>query len=134
MSGRESSLTDGFTLLEVLVSLVIMGMALTLIIQLFSANLRALAVSGDAVAAAAKAQTRLREILTEAPLTETSWSETKEKDYPMDIVIRPILQERTDNLPVKLMEVALTVHWTTGRKEKKLLLKTMKMVGKADAP
>jgi general secretion pathway protein I len=120
----------GFTLLEVLVALAIMAVAVTLILQLFSSNLRALAVSGDTIAAAAKGDARLREILTESALTASSWREAKEIGYPMDISITEVLQERTDTLPVKLMEVVLTVHWNEGRKEKKLTLRTMKMVAK----
>ena len=119
---------NGFTLLEVLVALAIMAIAVTLILQLFSSNLRALAISGDTIAAAAKGDARLREILTDASLTESSWREAKEIRYPMDISITEALQERTDNLPVKLMEVVLTVHWHEGQKEKKLTLRTMKMV------
>ncbi len=122
--------TSGFTLLEVLVALSIMGVAITLIIQLFSANLRSLAVSGDTIAAAAGANARLREIINESSLAETSWHETAKSGYPMDIAIAEVLPERTDNLPVKLMEVALTVHWHAGQKEKKMTLKTMKMVAK----
>ena len=120
----------GFTLLEVLVALVIMAGAITLILQLFSANLRALAVSGDATVAAAKGDTRLREILAEPSLTATSRHEAAETGYPMEIAIAEVLQERTDNLPVKLMEVVLTIHWREGSKEKKLTLRTMKMVDK----
>ena len=120
----------GFTLLEVLVALSIMAVAITLILELFSSNLRALAISGETIVAAAKGDARLREILTEASLTASSRHEAKEVGYPMDVVIAEVLQERTDNLPVKLMEVVLTVHWQGGQKEKKLTLRTMKMVPK----
>jgi general secretion pathway protein I len=128
MKRKEKKCSSGFTLLEVLVALAIMAVAVTLIIQLFSSNLRALSVSGTAITAAAKGDGRLREILTESSLTESSWSEVKEIGYPMDITVGEVLQERTDNLPLKLMEVVLTVHWQEGQKERKLTLRTMKMV------
>ncbi len=128
MRSRDKRFSDGFTLLEVLVALAIMAIAVTLIIQLFSSNLRALTVSGDTLFAAAKANARLREILAEPPLKDTSWRETKENGFPMDISIAEVLQKRTNNLQVKLVEVALTIHWKEGRKEKKLTLRTMKTV------
>ncbi len=129
-NNKNRSCVGGFTLLEVLVALSIMAVAMTLILELFSSNLRALAISGDTMVAAAKGDVRLRELLSEGSLAESSWHETKEIGYPVDISIAEVLQERTDNLPVKLMEVVLTVHWQEGQKEKKLTLRTMKMVPK----
>jgi prepilin-type N-terminal cleavage/methylation domain-containing protein len=120
----------GFTLLEVLVSLAIMAIAITLLLQLFSANLRAVAKSGDMTSATVRGESRIREILAEPSVTETTWSEITEDGYRMDVAISEVMKERTDNLPVKLMEVALTIHWMEGIKEKNLHLKTMKMVDK----
>jgi prepilin-type N-terminal cleavage/methylation domain-containing protein len=54
----------GFTLLEVLVSLSLLGIAVTVIFQLYSANLRSIAGSEDYVAAALEAQSQMREIVT----------------------------------------------------------------------
>ena len=134
MKSSDRRFPDGFTLIEVLVALAIMGIAVTLIIQLFSSNLRALAVSDDTLSAAAKAKARLREILSEPSLQEISWSETKENGFLMDISIAEVLQKRTDRLQVKLMEVALTIRWKEGRKEKKLTLRTMKVADKIGSP
>jgi len=130
-SVRRQSGTEGFTLLEVLVSLAIMAIAITLVVQLFSANLRAVARSGDMTSAAARGDSRIREILSEPFPAEKVWSETTEDGYRMDVAIAEVMKERTDNLPVKLMEVVLTVRWMEGVKEKSLYLKTMKMVDKA---
>jgi len=113
------------------VSLAIMAIAVTLIVQLFSANLRAVARSGDMTSAAVRGDSRIREILAESSPAEKVWSETTEDGYSMDVAISEVMKERTDNLPVKLMEVVLTVHWREGMKEKSLRLKTMKMVDKA---
>ena len=127
-SGKRFS--TGFTLLEVLVALSIMGIAVVLILQLFSANLRALSVAGDMTSATTMANARLREILAESLLKEAAWSEAKENNYPMDISVREVLPDRTDNLPVRLLEVALTVRWQMGSKAKKLTLRTVKMVNR----
>lgn len=121
---------DGFTLLEVLVAISILGIALTIILQLFSANLRALSASEDYVSAVTKAEAKMREVLDDKDLSEKSWSEITDDGYRMDVSINETLTERTDNLQVRLLEVALTVYWTRNTKNKSLTLRTMKVVNK----
>lgn len=128
---RKQPEAEGFTLLEVLVSLAVMAIAMTLVIQLFSANLQAVVRSGDMTSAIVKGESRLREILTEPFLKETAWNEVTDDGYRIDVVVSEAMREKTDNLPVKLMEIALTVHWIGGFREKSLRLKTMKVVDKA---
>ena len=60
-----------------------------------------------------------------------TWSEETEDGYRMDIAVSEVMKPRTDSLPVKLMEVELTIRWSEGLKEKSLRLKTMKMIDKA---
>lgn len=120
----------GFTLLEVLVSLSIVAIAVTVVLQLFSADLRAIAASDDYAAAVIKAEMRMREVLDSEDLTETSWSEATPDGYRMDVYVSDVLKERTKDLQVKLLEVGLTTHWIKGTKEKMLTLRTMKMVNK----
>jgi len=121
---------DGFTLLEVLVALSILGIALTIILQLFSANLRALSASEDYVSAVARAEAKMREVLDDKDLSEKSWSEITDDGYRMDVSINETLKDRTDNLQVRALEVALTVYWTRNTKNKSLTLRTMKVVNK----
>ena len=121
---------DGFTLLEVLVAISILGIALTIILQLFSANLRALSASEDYVSAVAKAEAKMREVLDNKDLSEKSWSEITDDGYRMDVSINETLKDRTDNLQVRVLEVALTVYWTRNTKNKSLTLRTMKVVNK----
>jgi prepilin-type N-terminal cleavage/methylation domain-containing protein len=120
----------GFTLLEVLVATAILGIAVAVVLQLFSANLRALASSEDYVSATKMAEAKMREILDDAALAETSFSETTGDGYRIDVSVTNALEERTENLPVKLLEVSMTVHWTKGIKERSLTLRTMKAVRK----
>jgi prepilin-type N-terminal cleavage/methylation domain-containing protein len=120
----------GFTLLEVLVSLAVMAIAMTLVIQLFSANLRAVVRSGDMTSAIIKGEYRLSEILAEPFLAERAWNEVTDDGYRIDVAVSEAMREKTDNLPVNLMEIVLTVHWIDGLREKSLRLKTMKVVDK----
>jgi prepilin-type N-terminal cleavage/methylation domain-containing protein len=120
----------GFTLLEVLVATSILGIAVAVVLQLFSANLRALAMSEDYVSATKRVEVKMREILDDTALAETSFSETTGDGYRIDVSVTNALEERTETLPVKLLEISLTVHWTKGIKERSLSLKTMKVVKK----
>ena len=121
---------NGFTLLEVIVAIAILGIAITVVLQLFSANLRAISVSGDYVAAATRAEAKMREILSDDRLSEKYFSEATQEGYRIDVSITDVIKERTENLQVKLLEVDLTIHWTQGTKQKSMSLKTFKVVEK----
>jgi general secretion pathway protein I len=133
-SAKKRPWTRGFTLLEVLVALAIMAIATTLVIQLFSADLRAIARSGDMTSAAVRGDSRIREVLAEPSLEENTRSEETADGYRMDIVVSEVMKPRTDTLPVKLMEVELTIRWIEGMKERSLRLKTQKMINKVAPP
>jgi prepilin-type N-terminal cleavage/methylation domain-containing protein len=120
----------GFTLIEVLVAVALLGIAVTVAIQLFSVNLRAIALSEDYIYTSARAEAKMREILNDDELSETSSSEITDDGYRMDVSIAEVLQERTENLQVRLLEVVLEVHWTKGAHEKSLILRTMKVLEK----
>lgn len=122
--------SKGFTLLEVLVALAILGIAITVVLQLFSANLRSIAASEDYVSAVTTAEARLRDILDDEKLSEKSWSETTSDGYRMDVTVSDALSERTDNLQVKALSIDLTIRWVKGVKEKSISIKTMKLVEK----
>jgi len=105
-----------------------MAMAVTLVLQLFSTNLRSVARSGDVTSAAVRADSRIREILMEPLAGETAWSEATDDGYRMDVSVREVLKDRTQNLPVRMMEVVLVIRWVDGIMEKRLELKTAKSV------
>jgi type II secretion system protein I len=120
----------GFTLLEVLVATAILGIAVAVILQLFSANLRALSVSDDFVHASIKAAAKMREILDNDKPSETSFSETTDDGYRTDVWIKNTLKERTENIDMTLFQIDVTVHWTKGTKERSLTVRTLKAVKK----
>jgi type II secretion system protein I len=118
----------GFTLLEVLVALALLSIALVVIIQLFSANLRGIAISEDLAKAVMKAESAMREALDDEDISEKSSSETTPDGYRIDVAITNAEEGRTENLPLKLLQIQLTVHWKDGVKERALTLKTMKTI------
>ena len=120
----------GFTLLEILVALAILATAVTIIFQLFSAGLRNIAVSEDVVSAAVRAEAKMREVLSNEELTENSWTETTTDGYTFAVNITEALQEKTDSLPVQVLQIDLAITWTKNSKERSLRLKTYKTVNK----
>ena len=121
---------SGFTLLEILVALALMGIALLFVIRLFSADLRGISASEGYVNAAAKANAKLREVLAGDSLSEKTWSETTDDGYTLDTSIREALKERTDGLQVKLFAIKVDARWRRGTKTRTLTLSTMKVVDK----
>ena len=120
----------GFTLLEVLVAVALLGIAVTVVLQLFSADLKAIAASEEYVSAAAKAEAKIREVQDNETLSEGSTSEVTNDGYRVDVSVASTLGERTDALQVMLMDILVTVHWTKGAKERSLSLRTMKLVNR----
>ena len=105
-----------------------LGIALTVVLQIFSANLRNIASAEDYVFASAKAAARMREILDNDKLSETTWTETTRDGYSMDVSVSELLKDKTSSLPTKLLQVDLTIHWLKGKRDKSLTLRTIKTV------
>ncbi len=121
---------DGFTLLEILVALALLSIALLVIVQLFSADLRGISVSEDYVVAVAKAESRISELLDDDNLSEKNWSEVTDDGYRIDASVKEALKERSDNLQVKLLDIAITVYWTQGARQRAVSLRTLKIINK----
>ena len=133
---RDRRNTDqGFTLLEVLVAVALLGIAITVVLQLFSTDTRAISESGEYISASVSAESKMREILDmldddSENISETSYSEITDDGYKMDVSIVEVLPERTENLQVRLLEISLTMHWMRGTHEKSFTLRTMKLLEK----
>ncbi len=120
----------GFTLIEVIVALSILGIAITVILQLFSANLKAVSKSEDYVNALVLANQKMHELSQSDDISEKAWTEMTEHGYRFDISVYEVLKERTETLQVRLMEIQLTVSWLKGSQQKSHTLKTLKVVEK----
>jgi len=121
----------GFTLLEVLAAVAILGMALTVIMQLFSANLQGIAASDDYLAASMAAEAKMREVIDKGDFSEQDWSETTDEGYRVDVSIRPALEERTESLPVALHEITLSFRFESGSKERTITLRTLRAAARS---
>lgn len=119
---------EGFTLLEVLVAFVLLAATVTVILQLFSSGMRALSVSEDYTTAVVTAESKMRELLDNDQLSENVWSETSPEGYKFDITVAQTHETRTRDLPVKILEIDVTMSWNKGGKNRSLTLNTMKTV------
>lgn len=123
-------LSKGFTLIEVLVAISLLGIAITIILQLFSANLKAVSKSEDYVHALLQADMKMRELSQSDDLAEKAWSENTQHGYRFDISVTETLKERTETLQVRLMEIQLTVSWLKGQQQRSHTLRTLKTIEK----
>ena len=107
----------GFTLLEVLVAFVLLATAVTVILQLFSSSLKVLSRSEDFVHAAVMADAKMREALYNPELAEKEWVETTAEGYTISMDVKKVFENRTDGLPVVILQVGLVISWKRGEKE-----------------
>ena len=113
--------------MEIMVSLIIISIAVVSIIQLTSINLRNLTKSGDQVNALLIANSKMRTILEMDKMDDKSWKETDEQGNTYEISISEIRNKRTENLPVKLEGITLTLHYPTVQRERTVTLRTEKV-------
>lgn len=120
--------SQGFTLLEVLVALVLLAGAGIIILQLFSAGTRSIARSEDYINAEVRAEARMREVLDRQAKSPGAWGEQTADGYRIDVEVSDVMQERTADLPVRLVEISLTIRWKRNMVEKCVSLKTLKTI------
>jgi general secretion pathway protein I len=122
---------SGFTLLEVLVAMAIVGLAVTAILELFSSNLRAISSSEDHMRASLVAEARMREVLDDASLAEKGWSEVTNEGYRIDVMINKVQTERANMVGADLYQIDLSLSWRKGMRDRTIALKTLKIVNKS---
>ena len=121
---------SGFTLLEVLAAVALLAVAVAVVFQLFSADLRSLSASQDYVSAVTRANAKMREVLDDDKLAEKAWSETTDDGYRMDISVSEVMKDRTDKLQITLFEITVSTSWAKGTRTPSIILKTMKVMNK----
>ncbi len=128
----------GFTLLEILLAISILGVAMTVIMQQFSAGLRIARVSQNYTIATIYAKQKLEEILVEEEMQEKEDSGSFDDGYSWRISIMPYEEymegEEDENLfdllPMEMYRLESVVSWVEGEKEKNITLATLKTVKK----
>jgi len=128
-SGRQR----GFTLLEIMVSLVLICLVVVSVIQLSSANLRNLSASDNRIETLRRASEKMRQVLDGDLSEDKTWNDVDDDGYSYDITVAETLKERTDALAVKFLEITVSAQYTKDNRSKRMTLQTAKLVSKAKA-
>jgi general secretion pathway protein I len=124
--------TRGFTLIEIMVALTVIGFAVVYLVQLFSANLRTIGTSQDYMEALTRAEAVMREITERDKIEEASWKEETDQGYHVEVSVAEAQKERTEDLPVKLLQIEMTFSWEKALRKKSLTLRSLKVVDRID--
>ena len=128
----------GFTLIEVIVSLAIMGVSIVTILQLFSGGLRSIKVSDDYLRAAIFAQNKMNELESKFNVFINQGGEFEEDDrYRWSLSVEnynlaslhPQFENLKDEITGKSIfvdKVRLKVFWSTMRGQREMELITLK--------
>lgn len=123
----------GFSLLEVLAATALLAVAVTVLMQLFSAGLSSLTKAGDREHAALAAERKLRDVLLGQPFGEGE-TEDHDEHFRYAVSILPSLTERTAGGRFGLYSVRVTVHWNDGSKHREFTVTTLKAVPQNQQP
>jgi len=127
----------GFTLLEILLAVTILGLAVTVIMQQFSAGLRIGRLSNTYTTATIYAKQKLEELQVEEEIKEKEDSGSFEDGYSYRVSVtlyEDYFEEEDEglfeHLPLEMYRLESVVWWDEGEKEKSITLTTLKTVKK----
>jgi prepilin-type N-terminal cleavage/methylation domain-containing protein len=129
---RQGLSVRGFTLMEIMVALVVMGFAVVYLVQLFSSNLRMIGTSREYMTALTQAEAVMREIVESDKIEEKSWKEQTDQGFQIEVSVAEAQKERTENLPIKLLQIEMNLSWEKALRKKSLTLRTLKVVNRID--
>ncbi|MGB9700320.1 MAG: type IV pilus modification PilV family protein [Thermodesulfobacteriota bacterium] len=122
----------GFTLIEVVIALGLMGLALIVLIELFAGALRLGKTANEYSRATAWARMKLEEVILQPKLQEGQEEGELPENYRWQLEIKKteILRERYGDVPVplELYQIKLKVNWKSGMKERNLVFETYKFL------
>lgn len=132
--GKRKISDKGFSLIEMIVAIAILGIGLMIIIELFSGGLRIGRVSDEYTKALHYGRIKMEEIRINPPIEEGR-KEGKFNEsirWQMDIKEVDILQvEKSQNFkpPAKLFKIDLVIFWSSGLKERYIKLESYQTIG-----
>ncbi len=133
-SSRSVRFEKGFTLIEVVVALAILGVGLTVIIELFSGGLRLARASMEYTNAVNYARIKMEEIAVKPALEEgTEEGESEDKTFRWQVGVRKVdflsIDKSIDyKPPIELFQVKIDVFWKSGSKERSTSVESLKAI------
>ena len=127
----------GFTLIEVVVALAILGVGLIVIIELFSGGLRLGRTSGEYTQAIGYARLKMEDITLARQLTEGTEEGEFDKNFRWQLEIKKVevlpLEEAADiGLPIELYRIKMNVLWKSGSQERSAVIESLKVIKPPD--
>ena len=122
----------GFSLLEVLVAFVVMGLVVGGLLQLFGSSMRSTVLADEYSFAIQIAESQLAKVGTEIPVKQGRESgKDKNSAYTWQVSMEPIElapQEKLAKLPfpLHLYQVLVTVNWQSGTVKRELHLTSLR--------
>jgi general secretion pathway protein I len=135
---------QGFTLIEVLVAFAILGIGLSVIIELFSGGLRSAKVSEEYVKATWYGKGKMEQVLSSKDVVEGATEGSFDSQYSWNLDIKkksPSLSQITgdrtnlstdETLPVDLYQIVLKVTWPSGAGQRTLELESLRAFEKKE--
>ena len=124
----------GFTLIEVVVALAILGVGLTVIIELFSGGLRLARASMEYTKAVNYARMKMEEMTVKPAVQEgTEEGESEDKTFRWQVRVKKVdllsIDKSVDyKPPVELFQVKIDVFWKSGSKERSASIESLKAI------
>jgi len=122
---------SGYTLIEVLVAFMILALALTVLLRIFSGGLRNVSVSSDYATATLIAESRLAAAGIDIPLRpgETSGTEGERFEWTVSVQdYQPWPGYRSASQAVDAYRVTVTVEWPNGDNTRSVGLSTVRLL------
>lgn len=121
--------TAGFTLLEVLVSMAILAICLTVIMQLFSGGLRSGHLSEDYIRAVFLAREKMEEVLVQKEIVPGAEEGESDSGYKWLVKIHSEKEEEevVPKLPFGFFDIQVSVMWREGERTKSFTLHTLRI-------
>ena len=113
----------GFTLIEIVVAMAILGVGLIVIIELFSGGLRLGRISEEYTQAVGLARMKLEEIFLAEQLKEGSEQGEFNKDFRWQVGVKkvdllPVEKGLEFKPPVEFYQIKVNIIWKSGSKER----------------
>jgi len=139
MKPHASERNKGFTLIEVVVALAILGVGLTVIIELFSGGLRVARTSIEYTKAVNYARMKMEEIAMK-PLVGvgTEEGESEDKTFRWQVGVKKVDLLSVDKSvdykpPIELFQVKIDVFWKSGFKERSASVESFRAIKPDDS-
>ncbi len=131
--GKGEKRNPGFTLIEVVIALAVLGVGLVVIIELFSGGLRLGKTSVEYTRAVEYARLKLEEVTLADQLVEGEETGEFDKDFQWSVGITkvdllPPAKEPDFKPPVEVYQIKVAVTWKSGLRERSTELETLKTV------